>query len=207
MRSSVCTKSSSDGSRRRRCCHQLRQPRCCFGRCSLPARSTCERLTVGERLPKHPSVSQLTSRPDSVLSKCRRSRHPIPTQIATAPPALNLFPLHRGSMRASCRLDRADVRGGDGPAAAVNGRLYASHLLSGRPCPAGSGAISGTPCGLLKVMRDVETLCVMLKRYVKSFDESGVIEIVMVLCDRNRYGTLLVCLTKRSITLSIPNRH
>src|SRR6266511_346521 len=85
MRSSVCTKSSSDGSRRRRCCRQLRQPRCCFGRCSLPARSTCERLTVGGRLPKHPSVSQLTSRPDSVLSKCRRSRHPIPTQIATAP--------------------------------------------------------------------------------------------------------------------------
>jgi hypothetical protein len=42
-------------------------------------------LTVGGRLPKHPSVSQLTSRPDSVLSKCRRSRHPIPTQIATAP--------------------------------------------------------------------------------------------------------------------------
>jgi hypothetical protein len=36
-------------------------------------------------LPKHPSVSQLTLRPDSVLSKCRRSRHPIPTQIATAP--------------------------------------------------------------------------------------------------------------------------
>src|SRR6266498_2720423 len=85
MRSSVCTKSSSDGSRRRRCCHQLRQPRCCFGRCSLPARSTCERLTVGGRFPKHPSVSQLTSQPDSVLSKCRRSRHPIPTQIATAP--------------------------------------------------------------------------------------------------------------------------
>jgi Transcriptional regulatory protein, C terminal len=42
-------------------------------------------LTVGGRLPKHPSVRQLTSRPDSVLSKCRRSRHPIPTQIATAP--------------------------------------------------------------------------------------------------------------------------
>jgi hypothetical protein len=42
-------------------------------------------LTVGGRLPKHPSVSQLTSQPDSVLSKCRRSRHPIPTQIATAP--------------------------------------------------------------------------------------------------------------------------
>src|SRR5262249_47380722 len=83
------------GSRRRRCCHQLRQPRCCFGRCSLPARSTCERLTVGGRLPKHPSVSQLTSQPDSVLSKCRRSRHPIPTQIATAP----VDPLHLFSER------------------------------------------------------------------------------------------------------------
>jgi hypothetical protein len=31
------------------------------------------------------TIGQLTSRPDSVLSKCRRSRHPIPTQIATAP--------------------------------------------------------------------------------------------------------------------------
>src|SRR5262249_15057313 len=97
MRSSVCTKSSSDGSRRRRCCHQLRQPRCCFGRCSLPARSTCERLTVGGRLPKHPSVSQLTSQPDSVLSKCRRSRHPIPTQIATAPITLLKYPFHRSA--------------------------------------------------------------------------------------------------------------
>jgi len=48
-------------------------------------------LTVGGRLPKHPSVSQLTSLPDSVLSKCRRSRHPIPTQIATAPAASNRF--------------------------------------------------------------------------------------------------------------------
>src|SRR5262249_48452308 len=30
----------------------------------------------GGRLPKHPSVSQLISRPDSVLSKCRRLLHP-----------------------------------------------------------------------------------------------------------------------------------
>jgi hypothetical protein len=36
-------------------------------------------------LPSHASVSQLTSPPDSVLSKCRRSRRPFPTQIATAP--------------------------------------------------------------------------------------------------------------------------
>ena len=85
MRLSVCTKSSSDGSRRRPCCHRLRQRRCCFGRCSLPVKSACERLTVGRHWPRHPSVSQLTSPPDSVLSKCRRSRHLIPTQIATAP--------------------------------------------------------------------------------------------------------------------------
>jgi hypothetical protein len=52
-------------------------------------------LTVGGRLPKHPSVSQLTSRPDSVLSKCRRSRHPIPTQIATAPAQFELHSRRR----------------------------------------------------------------------------------------------------------------
>src|SRR6266542_3010018 len=40
---------------------------------------------VGRRLPPSPSISRLTSRPDRVLSKCRRSRHPIPTPLATAP--------------------------------------------------------------------------------------------------------------------------
>jgi Transposase, Mutator family len=43
-----------------------------FGHCSLPVRSACARLTVGGRLSKHPSVSQLTSRPDSVLSRNRK---------------------------------------------------------------------------------------------------------------------------------------
>jgi hypothetical protein len=32
-----------------------------------------------------PNVYTRLSPPDSVLSKCRRLRHPIPTQIATAP--------------------------------------------------------------------------------------------------------------------------
>src|SRR6266568_1838177 len=85
-RSSVCTKSSSGGSRRRPCCHRLIRQRCCSGRCSPVVRSTCARLMVGRRLPPSPSISRLTSRPDRVLSKCRRSRHPIPTPLATAPP-------------------------------------------------------------------------------------------------------------------------
>src|SRR6266536_2022531 len=84
-RSSVCTKSSSGGSRRRPCCHRLIPQRCCSGRCSPLVRSTCARLMVGRRLPPSPSISRLTSRPDRVLSKCRRSRHPIPTPLATAP--------------------------------------------------------------------------------------------------------------------------
>src|SRR5262249_21614729 len=43
-----------------------------------------------------------TSQPDSVLSKCRRSRHPIPTQIATAP--------HKGTMDSDfCQNERSMV--------------------------------------------------------------------------------------------------
>src|SRR6266567_4053541 len=40
---------------------------------------------VGRRLQPSPSISRLTSRPDKILSKCRRSRHRIPTPLATAP--------------------------------------------------------------------------------------------------------------------------
>jgi hypothetical protein len=94
MRLSVCTKSSSDGSRRRRCCHQRKRPRCCFGRCLLLVRSACERSMGGGLLQKHPSVSQLTSPPDSVLSKCRRSRHRIPTPIATTPRCSIIITIH-----------------------------------------------------------------------------------------------------------------
>src|SRR5215471_4069155 len=84
-RSSVCTKSSSGGSRRRPCCRRQKQQRCCSGRCSPLVRSTCARLMVGRRSPQSPSISRLTSPPDRILSKCRRSRHRIPTPLATAP--------------------------------------------------------------------------------------------------------------------------
>jgi transposase InsO family protein len=35
--------------------------------------------------PQNPSINRLTSPPDSLTSKCGRSRHTIPTQFATAP--------------------------------------------------------------------------------------------------------------------------
>src|SRR5262245_54043781 len=84
-RSSVCTKSSSGGSRRRPCCRRQKRQRCCSGRCSPLIRSTCARLMVGRPSPQSPSISRLTSPPDQILSKCRRSRHQIPTPLATAP--------------------------------------------------------------------------------------------------------------------------
>ena len=74
-RSNVYTKSSSAGSKRRPCCHRQIRRRCCSGRCSPPVRSTCARSMAGRRLQQSPSISQLTSLPDRVLSKCRRSRH------------------------------------------------------------------------------------------------------------------------------------
>src|SRR6516165_8290163 len=84
-RSSVCTKSSSGGSRRRPCCRRQKRQRCCSGRCSPLVRSTCARLMVGRRSPQSPSINRLTLPPDRILSKCRRSRHQIPTPLATAP--------------------------------------------------------------------------------------------------------------------------
>src|SRR5215813_7380886 len=87
-RSSVCTKSSSGGSRRRPCCRRQKQQRCCSGRCSPLVRSICARLMVGRRSPQSPSISRLTSPPDRILSKCRRSRHRIPTPLATPPTEL-----------------------------------------------------------------------------------------------------------------------
>src|SRR5262249_24220878 len=64
---------------------------CCSGRCSPLVRSTCARLMVGRPSPQSPSISRLTSPPDQILSKCRRSRHQIPTPLATAP-ALGAVP-------------------------------------------------------------------------------------------------------------------
>src|ERR1700745_1334802 len=89
--SSVCTKSSSGGSRRRPCCRRQKRQRCCSGRCSPLVRSTCARLMVGRRSPQSPSINRLTSPPDQILSKCRRSRHQIPTPLATAPGGVAVF--------------------------------------------------------------------------------------------------------------------
>ena len=73
-RSSVCTRSSSDGSKPKPCYRRPILLRCCSGRCSPQGRSTCGKSTVGRRSPQTPSIDRLTSLPDSVLSKCRRSR-------------------------------------------------------------------------------------------------------------------------------------
>src|SRR4029077_12474294 len=67
-RSNVYTKSSSGGSKRRPCCHRQIRRRCCSGRCSPPVRSTCARSMAGTPWQQSPSINQLTSLPDPVLS-------------------------------------------------------------------------------------------------------------------------------------------
>ena len=75
MRSSGCTRSSNEGSRRRPCCRRQIPPPCCSGRCLPPVRSTCARSMAGRRSPQSPSISQLTSQPETIPSCYRRSRH------------------------------------------------------------------------------------------------------------------------------------
>ena len=75
MRSSGCTRSSNEGSRRRPCCHRQIPPRCYSGRCLPPARSTCARSMAGRRSPQSPSINRLTSQPETIPSCYRRSRH------------------------------------------------------------------------------------------------------------------------------------
>ena len=72
--SSGCTRSSSDGSRRRPFCHRPTLPPCCSGRCSPPARSTCARSTAGKRSLPSPLINQLTSPLDQIASSYRRMR-------------------------------------------------------------------------------------------------------------------------------------
>ena len=73
--SNDCTRSSSAGSKRRPCSPQQRLPPCCSGRCSPPVRSTCARSMAGRRSPQRPSISQLTSPPDTITSCRWRLRH------------------------------------------------------------------------------------------------------------------------------------
>src|SRR6195256_2060877 len=75
MRSNDCTRSSSEGSRRRPCCRPPTPLPCCSGHCSPLARSTCARLMAGRRSPQSSSISQLTSQPETIPSCYRRSRH------------------------------------------------------------------------------------------------------------------------------------
>ena len=65
MPSNDCTRSSSDGSKRRPCCPRRKRPRCCSGHCSPRARSRCEKSTAGRPWPRStPQPSRLTSPPD-----------------------------------------------------------------------------------------------------------------------------------------------
>jgi transposase-like protein len=75
MRSNGCTRSSSGGSRRKPCCPPPKPPPCCSGRCSPQDRSTCERSTAGGHSPPSPSLSPLTSPPETIASCHRRPRH------------------------------------------------------------------------------------------------------------------------------------
>ena len=49
-------------------------PQCCSGRCLPQARSTCAKSMAGRRSPQSPSISQLTSQPETIPSCDRRSR-------------------------------------------------------------------------------------------------------------------------------------
>src|SRR6185312_3920895 len=74
-RSNDCTRNLSAGSKRRPCCHQQRLPPCCSGRSLPPVKSTCARSMAGKRLPRPPSISQLTSPPEPITSCRWRLRH------------------------------------------------------------------------------------------------------------------------------------
>jgi transposase-like protein len=75
MQSSVCTRNSSGGSRRKLFCRRPTPPRCCSGRCSLQGRSTCAKWMVGRPSPQSPSISRLTLPPETIPSCYRRTRH------------------------------------------------------------------------------------------------------------------------------------
>jgi transposase-like protein len=70
--SSGCTKSSSEGSRRKRCCRRQTRRLCCSGLCSPQGRSSCAKSMAGTRLLPSQVISRLTSQLDQISSKCRR---------------------------------------------------------------------------------------------------------------------------------------
>ena len=84
-RSSDCTRSSSAGSRLRPCCPAPKPPPCCSGRCSPQDRSPCARSTDGRPSPRNQTIRSLTSPHDRIALCHPKTRHPIPTQVATGP--------------------------------------------------------------------------------------------------------------------------
>jgi hypothetical protein len=84
MRSSGCTRSSNEGSRPRPYCRLPKLPPCCSGRCSLPVRSTCARSMAGRRSPPSPSISRLTSQPETITSCYRDCATPISNHVRAA---------------------------------------------------------------------------------------------------------------------------
>ena len=73
-RSNGSTRSSSAGSRPRRCCPRPRPQPCCSGHCSPRVRSPCAKSTDGTRSPRNSPISRLTLLPDPVSSPYWRPR-------------------------------------------------------------------------------------------------------------------------------------
>ena len=73
---SGCTRSSNEGSKHRPCCRLQILPLCCSGRCLPQARSICAKSMAGRRSQQSPSISQLTSQPETIPSCDRRTRRP-----------------------------------------------------------------------------------------------------------------------------------
>ena len=65
-RSSACMRSSSAGSRPRPSCPAPTPPPCCSGRCSPPARLSCERSMDGRASPRSRPIRSLTSPHDRI---------------------------------------------------------------------------------------------------------------------------------------------
>src|SRR6202011_1730291 len=72
-------------SRLRLCCPAPKPPPCCSGRCSPQDRSPCARSTDGRPSPRNQTIRSLTSPHDRIALCHPKTRHPIPTQVATGP--------------------------------------------------------------------------------------------------------------------------
>jgi hypothetical protein len=73
----------------------------------------CAKLMVGRRLPQILSINRLTSLPDSVLSKCRRSRHAEFQHIKRRHPpifATRTWPIETGLAGCRCSLVRTSLQ-------------------------------------------------------------------------------------------------